>query len=126
MDIDLRIGGRGVPATGGATFERRHPISGEVVTRAAAATVADANAAADAAAAALPVWSGLGPNERRRLLLKAADLMSSRAADFVALAAETGATGGWAGFNVMLASSMLREAASLTTQVAGEVIPSDK
>ncbi|HEY0822678.1 MAG TPA: aldehyde dehydrogenase, partial [Ramlibacter sp.] len=40
-------------------------------------------------------------------------------------AAETGATGMWAGFNVMLAGGMLREAASLTTQVAGEVIPSD-
>ena len=31
----------------------------------------------------------------------------------------------WAGFNVMLAAGMIREAASLTTQVAGEVIPSD-
>ena len=31
----------------------------------------------------------------------------------------------WAGFNVMLAAGMVREAASLTTQVAGEVIPSD-
>jgi benzaldehyde dehydrogenase (NAD) len=39
--------------------------------------------------------------------------------------AETGATGMWAGFNVMLAAGMIREAAALTTQVAGEVIPSD-
>jgi acyl-CoA reductase-like NAD-dependent aldehyde dehydrogenase len=31
----------------------------------------------------------------------------------------------WAGFNVMLAAGMIREAASLTTQVAGEVIPSN-
>jgi benzaldehyde dehydrogenase (NAD) len=31
----------------------------------------------------------------------------------------------WAGFNVMLAAGMLREAAALTTQAAGEVIPSD-
>ena len=41
------------------------------------------------------------------------------------MAAETGATAGWAGFNVHLAAGMLREAASLTTQIAGEVIPSD-
>lgn len=40
--------------------------------------------------------------------------------------AEIGATESWARFNVMLAASMLREAAALTTQVAGEVIPSDK
>jgi benzaldehyde dehydrogenase (NAD) len=31
----------------------------------------------------------------------------------------------WAGFNVFLAAGMLREAASLTSQIAGEVIPSD-
>ena len=39
---------------------------------------------------------------------------------------ETGATAGWGAFNVMLAANMLREAAALTTQIAGEVIPSDK
>ena len=38
---------------------------------------------------------------------------------------ETGATPGWAGFNVMVAANMLREAASLTTQVGGDVIPSN-
>jgi acyl-CoA reductase-like NAD-dependent aldehyde dehydrogenase len=31
----------------------------------------------------------------------------------------------WAGFNVMLAAGMIREAASLTTQIGGEIIPSD-
>jgi benzaldehyde dehydrogenase (NAD) len=31
----------------------------------------------------------------------------------------------WAGFNVMLAAGMIREAAALTTQISGEVIPSD-
>jgi len=29
-------------------------------------------------------------------------------------------------FNLVLASSMTREAASITTQIGGEVIPSDK
>ena len=32
----------------------------------------------------------------------------------------------WAGFNVHFAASMLREAAAMTTQITGEVIPSDK
>ena len=53
----LRIGGKPRPASTGATFERRNPITGEVATRAAAATAADAHAAVDAAAAALPAWS---------------------------------------------------------------------
>jgi len=39
---------------------------------------------------------------------------------------EIGATEAWAGFNVMLASDMLVEAASLTTQIKGEVIPSNR
>ena len=67
-----------------------------------------------------------GPNERRALLLKAADALEAKRADFIAaMGAETGAAAMWAGFNVMLAAGMLREAAALTTQVGGEVIPSD-
>ena len=126
-DIALLIEDRDVPATGGATFERLNPITGDVASRAAAATPDDAIAAADAAAAAFPAWSALGPNARRAVLSKAADLLQARADDFVALmAGETGATAGWAQFNVKLAAGMLREAAALTTQISGDVIPSDK
>ena len=127
LDINLLIDDRDVAASTGATFERRDPITGDVASRAAAASVADAQAAADAAAAAFPAWSKLGPNARRAALLKAADLLEGRAADFVNLmATEIGATAGWAQFNVKLAAGMLREAASLTTQITGEIIPSDK
>ena len=126
-EISLLIGNQNVKASSGATFERRNPISGALATRAAAASLADAAAAADAARAALPAWAALGPNARRSCLLAAADAMQKRAPDFIdAMAAETGATAPWAGFNVHLAAAMLREAAALTTQVAGEVIPSDQ
>jgi len=108
-------------------FERRDPVNGGIATRASAATVADAVAAADAADAALANWSARGPNERRTLLMRAATAMEARASDFVdAMMGEIGSTEGWARFNLMLAVSMIREAASLTTQIAGEVIPSDK
>jgi acyl-CoA reductase-like NAD-dependent aldehyde dehydrogenase len=124
--ITLLIAGRDVPASGSATFNRLNPISGEVATRAAAASVADARAAADAAAAAFPKWSAIGPGERRARLNKGADLLESRAAQFASiLTTETGATGGWGHFNVHLAANMLREAASMTTQISGEVVPSD-
>jgi acyl-CoA reductase-like NAD-dependent aldehyde dehydrogenase len=124
--ITLLIAGRDVPASGSATFNRLNPISGDVATRAAAASVADARAAADAAAAAFPKWSAIGPSERRAKLNKAADLLESRAAQFASiLTTETGATGGWGHFNVHLAAYMLREAASMTTQISGEVVPSD-
>ena len=125
-DVKLLIAGRDVPAAKAATFDRLNPISGEVATRAAAASAADAKAAADAAAAAFPKWAALGPGARRALLNKGADLLEARAAQFATiLSTETGATGGWGHFNVHLAAGMLREAASMTTQISGEVIPSD-
>ena len=125
-EVKLLIAGRDVPAAKAATFDRLNPISGEVATRAAAATAADAKAAADAAAAAFPKWAALGPSARRALLNKAADLMEARAQQFATiLSTETGATGGWGHFNVHLAAGMLREAAAMTTQISGEIIPSD-
>lgn len=124
--VQLLIGNADRAATGSATFIRSNPISGEAATTAAAATVADARAAADAAAAAFPKWSATGPSERRAKLLKAAELLEARAAQFATLMmAETGSTAGWGHFNVHLAADMLREAAALTTQSTGEVVPSD-
>lgn len=125
--VSMRIAGAEHAASTGRTFRRLNPVTGEVASEAVAATVADAVAAADAAAAAFPAWAALGPNARRAVLLKAADALAAKGDAFVAaMASEIGATVAWARFNVMLASSMLREAAALTTQVSGEVIPSDK
>lgn len=124
--VDLLIAGKARGATGGRTFVRLNPITGEKASRAAASTAADARAAVDAAAAAYPAWSATGPGERRALLLKAAALLEAKAPQFIeVLMAETGATGPWAGFNANLAAGVLTEAAALTTQIAGEVIPSD-
>lgn len=109
------------------TFDRLNPVTGEVATTARAATIAEANAVVDAAAAAFPAWSALGPNARRMMLNKAADALAAKADQFVdAMMGEIGATEGWARFNLMLAVGMVREAAALTTQISGEVIPSDK
>ena len=124
--VDLLINNADVKATGGATFERLNPLTGEVASRAAAATPQDAIRAVDAAAAAFPAWSHVGPGQRRALLNKAADLLASKASAFAPMmGAETGATAMWAGFNCMLAADMLREAAAMTTQITGEVIPSN-
>ncbi|ODP37864.1 salicylaldehyde dehydrogenase [Sphingomonas turrisvirgatae] len=115
------------PPAPGTSFTRLNPVTGEVATEAKAFTVADANVAVDAAAAAFPAWSALGPNARRAALNKAADVLAGKVEDFVdAMKGEIGATEGWARFNHMLAVSMVREAAALTTQIGGEVIPSDK
>ncbi|MCI1192438.1 aldehyde dehydrogenase [Calidifontimicrobium sp. SYSU G02091] len=125
-DLSMLINGLKVTAEKNATFERRNPLDGTVATRAPAASPADAVMAVEAAAEAFKTWSETGPSARRALLLKAADALEAKTPQFVeAVPAETGATGMWAGFNVMLAAGMIREAAALTTQVAGEVIPSD-
>ncbi|MCI3207358.1 MULTISPECIES: aldehyde dehydrogenase [Pandoraea] len=124
--LTMLIGGQRVAAAHGATFERRNPLDGEVASRAPAASVDDARAAVRAASDAFPGWSNTGPGERRALLTKAADLLEAKLEQFqVAMAAETGASGLWAGFNVHLAAQGLREAAAMTTQIAGEIIPSD-
>jgi len=124
--ISMLINGERRSAEGGATFERRNPLDGSVATRAPAATPADAIAAVEAAAHAFTAWSQTGPGARRALLLKAAHALEARTDAFVqAMARETGSSAMWAGFNVHLAAGMLVEAAALTTQIGGEVIPSD-
>jgi len=126
LRVNLMIGDRETGAADGRTFDRIDPLSGGVTTRAAAATIADAIAAAEAAARALPSWAASGPGERRAHLNAAADVIAARAEDFAeTMIAETGATAAWGEFNVRLAEQMLREAAALTTQAVGEVIPSD-
>ena len=84
-------------------------------------------AAAERAAAAFPAWSALGPNARRALLNRAAVELEARGDEFARLMnEELRASEPWARFNVMLGAGMIREAAALTTQITGEVIPSDK
>jgi len=125
LQVPLLIGGQSRPASNGRTFERRNPVTGEVVSQVAAATLDDADAAVAAASAAFPAWSRLAPNERRSRLLAAADALQARTGEFIAAAGETGAMANWYGFNVKLAAGMLREAAAMTTQITGEIIPSD-
>ena len=125
-ETDLLIAGQARPASNGAAFERRNPATGAVATRAAAATLDDVDAAVAAAHDAFPAWSAMAPGARRTLLLAAADALEALRPRIVDTAVrEAGGAPVWYQFNVTLAANMLREAASMTTQIAGEVIPSD-
>ena len=127
LNVDHLIDGESVASESGSTFERRSPVTGEVVTIAAAGKAGDVDRAVMAADTAFETWSVTGPNARRSILNACADALEARSADIAALgAAETGGTAGWIGFNVMLASRIMREAAAMTTQIKGEIIPSDK
>lgn len=108
-------------------FERKNPLTGEVASQSIAMQAEDMAAIAERAQGGFEQWSAVGPNARRAVLNKAASALEARQQEFVdAMMAEVGATAGWAMFNLGLAASMLREAASLTTQIGGETIPSDK
>ncbi len=108
-------------------FTRINPLTGEIASSAVAMQASDMPAIAARAAAAFPAWAAQGPNARRAVLMKAASALEAKKDAFVeAMMGETGSTAGWAMFNLGLAASMVREAAALTTQIAGEVIPSDK
>ncbi len=127
METQLLIDNTDAAAKNGKTFERRNSVTGEVVTKASAATVDDAVRAVESAAKAYATWSMTGPTERRRILLAAANALEAKTPEFIqAMAAEIGASELWSGFNVFLAAGLFREAAGLTTQIQGETIPTDK
>ncbi|RFB83142.1 salicylaldehyde dehydrogenase [Rhizobium leguminosarum bv. trifolii] len=127
MNISLLINGADRPASDGRTYDRIDPFTEKLASRAAAASLEDAAAAVDAASAAFGSWSKTGPGQRRAILMKAADIMDSKVDEFTRLMIEeTGATAPWAGFNVMFAANILREAGAMTTQISGEIIPSNK
>lgn len=124
--VQLLIDGQSLDASDQNTFERISPVDGKTATTAAAATLADVDHAIESAQRAFTIWSKLSPTERRLRLLKAADLMDQNTSRFIEVGmSETGSTATWYGFNVHLAANMLREAAAMTTQIDGSLIPSD-
>lgn len=125
-NVQLLINGKSCPAIDNTTFDHIGSTTGNVVTKASAGKVDDANKAIEAAAKAFPIWSALPPSEKRIRLLKAADLLASRAELFVDNGmAEMGSSSAWYGFNVQVAANMLRDAAGMVTQIQGDIIPSD-
>jgi len=126
-NVSLRIGADDVPSSDRKTLSRVGPVTGDVVTTVAAAGVSDVNSAIESAHKAYQTWSQTGPNHRREILLKAADIIQSKAAQFSAIVmAETGATKMWGGFNAKLGAEIMREAAAMTTRLLGETIPADR
>ena len=88
----LWIGGDRVDGSDG-TYEVVNPATEEVVGLAPEATADDARQAAAAAADAFPAWSQTTPEERARLLDRAADILEQRIPALIPLVqAETGST----------------------------------
>ena len=127
MKTQLIIDNLGRDAQGGRTFQRRNPLTGDLVTEGAAASVEDALNAVESASRAFASWATTGPSTRRAVMLKAADIMERRTPEFIeTMMSEVGAAQLWAGFNAFLTAQLFREAAGLVTQIQGETIPTDK
>ncbi|MEV0339080.1 aldehyde dehydrogenase family protein [Nocardia sp. NPDC050713] len=121
----LLIGGKEVPATSARTTTVIDPWSATVYATVAAAAPADVTAAVDAADSAFADWAAMPPFERRAIFLRAADLLDARAEQAIGhMAGEVGGAAPWAGFNVMLAANVFREAAAAITASRGDVLAS--
>ena len=110
----------------GRLFDDLDPYRGTVMARIPAGSRADAARAVDAAAEAFPAWADLPPAEKQAMFLRAADIVERRRDEIIALlASETGCAGGFAGFQVLTAARLLRQAANWGYLPIGEVIRSD-
>ncbi|HWU62811.1 MAG TPA: aldehyde dehydrogenase family protein [Ensifer sp.] len=78
MDRKLYIGGRWQDAAKGETAEIRDPATGELVGTSAIASAVDVDLAVAAARAAFPAWAALHPDQRARIMHRAADLIMER------------------------------------------------
>ncbi|ORX97392.1 Aldehyde/histidinol dehydrogenase [Clohesyomyces aquaticus] len=117
--VPLLINGKEV--TTKTTFEVTSPASHKPIWNASSASLDDVSAAVSAAQAAFPPWSKTKPAFRRGILLKAADILQSRAEECGGyMMQETGAEPPFsAGFNVPLTAEMLRDVAGRISGIMG-------
>jgi len=85
LPADLYIDGAWRPGAEGARFDVINPADESVLASVASATLADADAALDAAEAAFADWAGRKPRERAEVLRRAWELMTERLEDFARL-----------------------------------------
>src|SRR5256886_13033819 len=83
----LFMGGRGVEAAGGQTFDTIAPATGEVLARVAEGGAEDIDRAVAAARKSFDrgTWRDLPPAERAKVLWKVGDLLEERANEFAQL-----------------------------------------
>ena len=114
--------------TAGASFENRNPANtGEVVGEFVKGSASDVQEAAEAAAAALPAWSGMAGPARGALLFKAADILD-RTFDNVAaeMTREEGKTLPEAKGEVRRSINILRYFAGEGSRMPGMLVPSER
>ena len=109
--VPIQINGKEVRTE--HTFDVANPATGKVLWESSSASKNHAINAIEAAQAAFPTWSKTKPSKRRDILLKAADIIASRAEELGRyMVDETGSVMAYAtGFNVPGSVEMLRDVA---------------
>jgi len=123
----LYIDGKFQPSSNAEIFEVCNPYSGEVVSISASASSADCNAAVDAAQRAFETWEHTTLEDRRNILLKAADLIDTnryREKIEESTRQETAAAPDYCSFNWGSASGHLRAQAKALDLLKDESYPS--
>ncbi|KAJ5718831.1 uncharacterized protein N7483_009913 [Penicillium malachiteum] len=89
LSIETRhfINGEFVPSLDGSTFKLFNPWNNNITAEVSEAKAADVDRAVDSAKAAFPNWSSLDGSERRRLMLRLADLVDENTSEFARLEA---------------------------------------
>ena len=84
LRTDLYIGGAFVPSASGKRFATSNPATGETLAEVAEAGKEDLDRAVDAARKAVESgpWAAMKPRQRGKILLRAADLLLSKAEEF--------------------------------------------
>ncbi len=124
--LDLHIGGAWRPSGSGRRFATINPATGKPLCEVAEADVRDADAAVQAARAALGgAWGRMSANERGKLLWKLGDRILDNLEDLAALeSADTGKPIAEArSIDVPLAADCFHYYAGLATKIEGATVP---
>lgn len=124
----LFIGGNGSNSADGSIFPVVNPMTGDKIYDCSSATIEDCNRAIDVASVTFDSWSRSTPSSRRKIFLKAADIIEQYlhqdAPDI--LSSEVSATKGWVRVNILGTAGTFREVASMATHIKGEIIPAER
>jgi len=119
--VPLLINGKDV--TTETTFAVTSPSTHQEIWQSSSASLSDVDNAIAAAQAAFPAWSKTKPATRRNILLKAAEVLEKRAEELGGyMMQEMGAARGFAaGFNVPVATEMVKDVAGRLSGIMGSI-----
>src|SRR5438094_8289354 len=122
----MLINGELVDAQGGKTMDVKNPANGSVVDSVPRGSVADVNAAVEAAAKAFPAWAALPPTKRAQLMHAAAEKMKAAVPEIAKLLSqEQGKPLAHAVLEASRVQENLEYYAGLADKIRGDYVPLD-